>query len=132
MGKVRHEGGPTTRVKAHHLAECGVDRFEEKVTDASATGNPVLEDGRVLDVSNVIWATGFRRDLSWIDAPLSMDDGWPVEYRGVVESTPGLFFCGLSFQYAFGSMVLPGVGRDAAYVAKKIGARSGAKTPAAV
>jgi putative flavoprotein involved in K+ transport len=132
MGKVRHEGGPTTRVKAHHLAECGVDRFEEKVTDASATGNPVLEDGRVLDVSNVIWATGFRRDLSWIDPPLSMDDGWPVEYRGVVESTPGLFFCGLSFQYAFGSMVLPGVGRDAAYVAKKIGARGGAKTPAAV
>jgi putative flavoprotein involved in K+ transport len=132
MGKVRHEGGPTTRVKAHHLTERGVDRFEEKVTGVTAGGMPVLDDGRVLDVSNVIWATGFRRDLSWIDAPLTMDDGWPVEYRGVVESAPGLFFCGLSFQYAFGSMVLPGVGRDAAYVAKKIGARSRAKTPAAV
>jgi putative flavoprotein involved in K+ transport len=132
MRKVRHEGGPTTRVKAHHLAERGVDRFADKLTDASASGMPVLEDGRMLDVSNVIWATGFRRDLSWIDPPLPMDDGWPVEYRGVVASTPGLFFCGLSFQYAFGSMVLPGVGRDAAYVAKKIDARGRAKTPAAV
>jgi putative flavoprotein involved in K+ transport len=132
MGKVRHAGGPTTRVKPHHLAERGVDRFEEKVTDVSATGNPVLDDGRVLDVGNVIWATGFRRDLNWVDAPLSMDDGWPVEYRGVVESVPGLFFCGLSFQYSFGSMVLPGVGRDAAYVAKRICARSRARTPSAV
>ena len=37
---------------------------------------------------------------------------------------PGLFFCGLSFQYAFSSMVLPGVGRDAAHVASHIAKRS--------
>jgi putative flavoprotein involved in K+ transport len=29
----------------------------------------------------------------------------------------------LAFQYAFSSMVLPGVGRDAEYVAKRIDAR---------
>jgi putative flavoprotein involved in K+ transport len=45
--------------------------------------------------------------------------------RGLVSATPGLFFCGLAFQYAFSSMVLPGVGRDAAYVAKQIDARVG-------
>ena len=50
------------------------------------------------------------------------DDGWPREYRGVTD-IPGLFFCGLAFQYAFGSMVLPGVGRDAAYVASRIARR---------
>jgi len=38
----------------------------------------------------------------------------------VVESVPGLYFCGLSFQYAFSSMLLPGVGRDAAHVARRI------------
>jgi len=37
---------------------------------------------------------------------------------------PGLFFCGLSFQFAFSSMVFPGIGRDAAYVAKKIAQRA--------
>ncbi|MCK6211353.1 NAD(P)/FAD-dependent oxidoreductase [Georgenia sp. EYE_87] len=131
MQKVRHEGGPTTRVKAHHLAERGVARYESKVTGASPDGRPVLADGRVLDVANVIWATGFRQDFDWVRPPLPMEDGWPVELRGVVGSVPGLYFCGLAFQYAFGSMVLPGVGRDAAYLARAIGARSRAKAPAA-
>ncbi len=124
MKKTRHQGGPTTRVKPHHLAERGAERIENKVTDVSADGKPMLDDGRVLDVANIIWATGYRPDFSWIEAPITGDDGWPREYRGVVDEVPGLFFCGLSFQFAFGSMVLPGVGRDAAYVAKKIGQRA--------
>ena len=40
-----------------------------------------------------------------------------------MESVPGLFFCGLAFQYAFSSMVFLGVGRDAAYVADRIASR---------
>ena len=46
--------------------------------------------------------------------------GWPVEYRGVVDAAPGLFFCGLSFQFAFSSMIFPGIGRDADFVAQRI------------
>lgn len=129
MEHVRHEGGPTTRVKDHHLEERGVQRHQEKVTDVSARGCPVLSDGRELDVANIVWATGYRRDFGWVDAPLRVEDGWPVERRGVVDSVPGLYFCGLSFQYAFSSMVLPGVGRDAAYVARRIAHRQ--RTPAA-
>ncbi len=124
MQKVRHQGAPTTRVKPHHLAERGVERIEHKVTDVSADGKPKLDDGRVLDVANIIWATGFRPDFNWIEAPITADDGWPREYRGVVDNVPGLFFCGLSFQFAFSSMVFPGVGRDAAYVADKIDRRA--------
>jgi putative flavoprotein involved in K+ transport len=45
--------------------------------------------------------------------------------RGVVSEAPGLFFCGLAFQYAAASTVLPGVGRDAAYVAAQINVRVG-------
>ncbi|MGB8382719.1 MAG: NAD(P)/FAD-dependent oxidoreductase [Dermatophilaceae bacterium] len=127
MHKVRHEGAPTTRVKPHHLAALGVQRIEHKVTGVSTAGMPVLSDGRVLDVTNVIWATGFRPDFSWIDAPITGEDGWPREYRGVVEEVPGLFFCGLSFQFSFSSMVLPGVGPDAAYVAGRIDQRAGAR-----
>ena len=33
-------------------------------------GLPVTEDGRVLDVANVIWCTGFRPGFSWIDLPV--------------------------------------------------------------
>jgi putative flavoprotein involved in K+ transport len=50
-------------------------------------------------------------------------DGWPVEMRGVVDQVPGLFFCGLAFQYAFSSMVFPGIGRDTEYVARRIAHR---------
>ena len=86
---------------------------------------PVLDDGSVLDVANVVWCTGFRQVFDWIDLPIFGADGWPREIRGVVPDAPGLFFCGLAFQYAFSSMVLPGVGRDAAYVAQQIDARVG-------
>jgi hypothetical protein len=26
----------------------------------------MLDDGRIVDVQNVIWSAGFRRDFSWI------------------------------------------------------------------
>src|SRR5207249_6043288 len=83
-----------------------------------------LADGYVLDVTNVIWCTGFRYDFGWIDLPIFGEDGQPVHRRGIVESEPGLSFVGLEFQFAAVSDVLPGVGRDAEYVAKHIASRS--------
>jgi putative flavoprotein involved in K+ transport len=82
-----------------------------------------VEDGTVLDVANVIWCTGFRQDLSWIDLPMLGEDGKPIHERGVVTSEPGLYFVGLPFQYSFASDVLPGVGRDAAYVVRHLVSR---------
>ena len=43
--------------------------------------------------------------------------------RRVVESSPGLYFVGLPFLYAFASMFIGGVGRDAEYVGKHIAKR---------
>ncbi|HWD79903.1 MAG TPA: NAD(P)-binding domain-containing protein [Kribbella sp.] len=123
MGHIRHHGGPMIRVKRADLLARGVERVPARVT-GTQDGRPMLADGRVLDVANVVWATGFRQVFDWIKRPVVGADGWPREYRGVAEDAPGLFFCGLSFQYAFSSMVLPGVGRDAAYVARRITARS--------
>jgi putative flavoprotein involved in K+ transport len=128
MAEIRFHGGPMLRVKRSDLAERGVERLEDRVTGVR-DGRPVVGD-RPVDVANVVWATGFRQTFGWIGLPIVGDDGWPVEMRGVVDSAPGLFFCGLSFQYAFSSMVLPGVGRDADYVACRIidRARSATKT----
>lgn len=122
MDHIRHHGGPMIRVKRADLLERGVERVPARVT-GTEDGLPMLADGRVLDVANVVWATGFRQVFDWIKMPLVGADGWPREYRGVAENAPGLFFCGLSFQYAFSSMVLPGVGRDAAYIARRVAAR---------
>ena len=119
MDEIRHHGGPMLRVKREDLAARGVERHVERVV-AVTDGLPTLDDGTVVDAANVIWATGFAQRFDWIDLPVIGEDGWPREYRGVSEDVPGLFFCGLAFQYAFASMVLPGVGRDAAYIADRV------------
>ncbi|NIK60798.1 flavin-containing monooxygenase [Kribbella shirazensis] len=123
MEDLRHHGGPMIRVRRADLRERGVERVLDRVVGVQ-DGRPLLADGRALDVANVVWATGFQQVFDWIKGPVIGPDGWPKEFRGVVAEAPGLFFCGLCFQYAFSSMVLPGVGRDAAYVAERIAARS--------
>ena len=110
------------RVKRRDLVQRGVERVTSRVEE-SRDGKPVV-DGAPREVATVVWATGFRQVFDWIDEPVIGADGWPRELRGVAADAPGLFFCGLSFQYAFSSMTLPGVGRDAAYVANRIAARS--------
>jgi putative flavoprotein involved in K+ transport len=91
-------------------------------------GRPRLSDGRVLDVANVIWCTGFGKDVEWIDLPVTGEDGWPEQSRGVVESAPGLYFVGLPFLFSFASMLVGGVGRDAGWVAQHIVERAGDRT----
>jgi putative flavoprotein involved in K+ transport len=119
---IRFHGGPLLRVKRADLAAAGVERVLAR-TAGARDGRPVLDDGMVLDVANVIWCTGFRHDFRWIRTPVVGEDGWPLEERGVVPSAPGLFFVGLAFQYAFSSMLLLGVGRDAEYIANQIAPR---------
>jgi putative flavoprotein involved in K+ transport len=109
---------PLVRVKLKDLAAAGVEQVPRTV--GIEDGRPALEDGRVLDVSNVIWCTGFREEFSWIDLPIFDENERPLHERGVVVGEPGLYFVGMPFQYALSSDVLPGVGRDAEYIAKHI------------
>jgi len=131
MQQVRLHGGPHLRVKSQDLTRRGVRRLEARMTGV-ADGRPVLEDGTVLDVDSVVWCTGFKQVFDWIRLPILNEYGWPVEYRGVVDGAPGLFFCGLSYQYAFSSMMFPGISRDTDYVARQIVARSGSARPTSV
>jgi putative flavoprotein involved in K+ transport len=130
MQQLRHHGVPQLRVKAQHLGERGVEWVTEHITGVD-DGRPCLADGRCFDVASIIWSTGFRHTYDWIDLPLAIEDGWPTEYRGVVDEVPGLFFCGLAFQYCFASGEVNGVSRDAAYLARRIVARAPAAAPAA-
>ena len=123
MQDVRFHGGPAFRIKRDDLVRRGVIRNEARMTGV-IDGRPQLADGTVLDVTNVVWCTGFKQVFDWICLPILDEYGWPVEYRGVVDAAPGLYFCGLSFQYAFSSMVFPGISRDADYVARQIVARA--------
>src|SRR5262249_45361513 len=111
------------RTKSADLVAAGVERVPRVA--GVRDGLPVLEDGRVLDVANVVWCTGFRHDYSWLELPDALRaDGLPAHERGVVESQPGLYFVGLLFQYSATSDVLPGVGRDAKRIALHVARRS--------
>ena len=95
-------------------------RLHPRATGAAGT-RVSFSDGTQLAVGSVIWATGFRLDHSWIDAPVFDDDGRVVHRRGVTAS-PGLYFLGLPWQHTRGSALLGWVKDDAEYVAQQIGA----------
>jgi putative flavoprotein involved in K+ transport len=121
--RVRHGGAPLLRVRSADLRDAGVIRYDARTTGVS-DGKPMLEDGRVLDVTNVIWATGFRPDYGLVDVPGFVDtDGWPIGERGVSAAGPGLYFLGVPFQWAFASMNVFGVDRDARYLVDRIAER---------
>lgn len=118
-------GIPLGSVKPKDLDAAGIERVPR--TTEARDGYPVLEDGRMLEVSNVIWCTGFEPDFHWIDLPLEMRNGLPVHDRGIVESCPGLYFMGLLFQYSLSSALIGGVGRDAEYIADHIVSTKGSR-----
>jgi putative flavoprotein involved in K+ transport len=114
---VLSEGAPLIRVKSEDLLAAGVERVPKTV--GVRDGLPVLEDGRMLEVANVIWCTGFRQDFSWIDVAVFGEANEPVQLRGVT-AAPGLYFLGLDFLYSFASENVGGVRRDARHVARHI------------
>ncbi|MFL5960893.1 MAG: flavin-containing monooxygenase [Gaiellaceae bacterium] len=119
---VRESGAPLLRYRRSDLRAAGVERVLERTVGVE-NGLPVLDGGRVLDVRNVVWCTGFRPDFGWIRLPLEIgDDGYPVQYRGA-STTSGLYFVGLPFLHSFASMLIGGAGRDTKRVAEQIAAR---------
>ena len=119
-------GKPLVRVKPKQILAAGIQRVP-RVTGVR-DGLPLLEDGRTLDVRTVVWCTGFQLDFSWIDLPVFNAAGDPRHQRGIIPNEPGLAFLGLPFQYAATSELIPGVGRDAAYVARHIASRAASRS----
>src|SRR4051794_19374856 len=76
-------------------------------------------DGATVSPTAVIWATGFRLDHSFVDAPVFDSAGALVHERGVTTSE-GLYFLGLLWQHTRGSALLGWVKDDAEFIAQRI------------
>jgi putative flavoprotein involved in K+ transport len=119
--KVLRGGGPLIRVKHQDLRALGVKHVPRIV--GVRDGLPLLADDRTLDVSNVVWCTGFDPGFSWIKLPVFDEDGAPLHDSGVARHEPGLYFVGLHFLHAMSSVMIHGVGRDARRIVEMVAAR---------
>ena len=112
--RMLHSGPPLVRIRPKELKKAGVERVERIA--GIENGMPVTTDGTRLEVSNVIWCTGYRTGFNWIDLPVFDDDGHPIHTRGIVTAQPGLYFVGLYFLHSVWSETITGVQPDARYV----------------
>jgi putative flavoprotein involved in K+ transport len=108
-----------------------VDAYIEKNGfDAPVESLPPLRDGYevdeiltldldVLNVSSVIWATGYRFNFDLVKLPVTDEYGYPIQESGRTKF-PGLYFIGLPWLTTAKSGLLFGVGDDAALVVRDI------------
>ena len=111
-------GDPLVGIAATDLALPTLSRVGRTVD--AVDGLPVIEGHGGLDVSAVIWCTGFRPAFDWIRLPVFERNGYPRHQRGLVPEAPGLAFLGLRYQHRMSSALLGGVGEDAAFVVSSL------------
>jgi putative flavoprotein involved in K+ transport len=116
---------PLGRVRTRDLGAAGVRRLPRTV--AAQDGRPVMEDGRMVEVANVVWCTGYRSMFDWVDVDVFDHERQPIHDRGTT-AEPGLYFIGLFFLSTAASSLVGGVGRDASYIAQHIAARPSTST----
>lgn len=100
------------------LKERAIDVQDDKI---------IFNDFSALTFNNIIWATGFKYQLPWLNIQELYDkDGKLIHDRGKT-SIDGLYFIGLPWQYRRGSALLQGVGYDAEYIVNNLMSNKNAK-----
>lgn len=104
-----------------------VDRYiQANGIDAAPETLPDLQDGysaeviteldlKSADINTIIWAIGFTSDFSLVKLPITDEDGFPIQQRGVTQY-PGLYFVGTAWLHRRDSATLPGVNQDVEYI----------------
>ncbi|CAH1216255.1 putative oxidoreductase CzcO [Paenibacillus plantiphilus] len=80
----------------------------------------IFNDGTHHKARNVIWATGYKSDYSWIDIPDAINEHEKPNHIRGVSQVNGLFFLGLPWQHNRGSALIGGVAADAEYIMNRI------------
>ena len=88
-------------------------------TIGADTKEIMCEEGMLLNIRNIIWATGFNPDFRWMAFDIFDEKGYPVQQRGVT-SVSGLYFLGLAWMHSRNSGLLGGIKEDAEYITDKI------------
>lgn len=98
---------------------------QRPVFTAFTPNGVVWPDGTTESVDVVIFATGYRPHLPYVNGIGALDEGGtPLHNRGLSTTHPGLAYLGLEFQRSFSSNTLRGVHRDAGYVIAALSANT--------
>lgn len=101
------------------------NRITLKGRTQSIVNNEIqFEDSSTIAVKNIIWATGFKQDYSWIEIPNLLDHSGKIKQNRGITDIEGLYFLGLPWQHRRGSALLLGVGDDAEFLSQKIAAQN--------
>ncbi len=97
------------------IAEHGLDGEVGPVERYGATrvtrGTPLTVDLGRGEITTIVWATGFRPDLSWVDLPV-FDSAGHLRHDGGVVDAPGVYFLGATFLRRRRSSFLHGAAAD--------------------
>jgi putative flavoprotein involved in K+ transport len=80
---------------------------------------PLGLDLRSGQISTIVWATGYRPDLSWLDVPV-LDRRGRVVHDGGVTACPGLYLIGMPFLRRRKSSLIDGAAGDAAELTRHL------------
>jgi putative flavoprotein involved in K+ transport len=82
----------------------------------------VWADGTIERVDTVLFATGYRPSVDYLQPLGALRDGLPLHAGGLSITHRGLAYVGLEFQRSFASNTLRGVYRDADHIAAPLAA----------
>ena len=72
-------------------------------------------DLKVANINSIIWAMGYTSDYSLVKLPVTDEDGFPIQKRGVTQYT-GLYFIGMNWLSTRKSTTLLGVDEDVKHI----------------
>ena len=85
----------------------------ERFAPTAVRAAPLGLDLRSGEISTIVWATGYRPDLSWLHVPV-LDRKGRIVHDGGATASPGLYVIGMPFLRRRKSTLIDGAARDAA------------------
>jgi putative flavoprotein involved in K+ transport len=115
---------PGKHLELANLVKHGIESVP-RVMAADGRG-VTFGDGRAVEVSAVIWASGYRENTTWVDIPEAKDGEGLFSHTRGLTPVSGLYVIGRTWQWSRGSALFYGVGNDARYLMPDLNRHLGA------
>jgi putative flavoprotein involved in K+ transport len=114
------------RIDAHIAARADAHAFPARgpIAPVPAPAPVRAVDLEAEGIATIVWATGFRRHVPWLQIPEVAGDDGGIVHDGGRTTVPGLFVLGMRWQSRMISHQVGGVGADAAVLAARIARRA--------